>query len=142
MLIILQLKISNYIKENLILDYYVEKEVLPFIVNLILGKFKKPINIKNIIEAYEIAKEYMIDIIINKIENIVSNLEIDELIKLYNKELNKNNTKKLYYIIVKNIKKKITKSKLENMLIDSYENNNTNPDITTLLLEIMLIYKI
>ena len=48
----------------------------------------------------------MIDIIINKIENIVSNLEIDELIKLYNKKLNKNNTKKLYYIIVKNIKKK------------------------------------
>lgn len=118
------------------------KEVLPFIVNLILGKFKILNNFKNIIEAYKIAKEYMIDIIINKIENIVSNLEIDELIKLYNKELNKNNTKKLYYIIVKNIKKKITKSKLENMLIDSYENNNTNPDITTLLLEIMLIYKI
>ena len=83
----------------------------------------------------------MINIIITKIEDIISNLEIDELINLYSKKLNKNNTKKLYYIIVKNIKKITTKSKLENMLIDSYENNNTNPEITTLLLEIMILNK-
>jgi hypothetical protein len=118
------------------------KNVLPVIVNLMLGKFKKTSNIKHIIEAYKIAKEYMIDIIINKIENIVANLKVSQLIKLYSKELNKNNTKKLYYIIVKNIKEKITKSKLESILIDNYENKKTNPDITTLLLEIMVMRKI
>ena len=118
------------------------KKVLPIIVNLILGKFKKANNIKHIIEAYKIAKEYMIDIIINKIENIVAKLKVSQLIKLYSKELNKNNTKKLYYIIVKNIKEKITKSKLESILIDNYENKKTNPDITTLLLEIMVMRKI
>ena len=118
------------------------KKVLPVIVNLMLGKFKKAGNIKHIIEAYKIAKEYMIDIIINKIENIVAKLKVSQLIKLYSKELNKNNTKKLYYIIVKNIKEKITKSKLESILIDNYENKKTNPDITTLLLEIMVMRKI
>lgn len=115
------------------------KKVLSVIVNLILGKFKQTSDIKNIIKAYKIAKEYMIDIIINKIEKIVANLNVSELIKLYSKELNKNDTKKLYYIIVKNIKEKITKSKLESILIDNYENKNINPDITTLLLEIMIM---
>jgi len=118
------------------------KKVLPVIVNLMLGKFKKVSNIKNIIEAYKIAKEYMIDIIINKIEIIVAKLKVSQLIKLYSKELNKNNTKKLYYIIVKNIKEKITKCELESILIDNYENKKTNPDITTLLLEIMVMCKI
>ena len=135
------IKNKQLYKEKPYIRLLCKKEVLPIIVNLMLGKFKKPINIKNIIEVYKIAKEYMINIIVTKIEDIISNLEFNELINLYSKKLNKNDTKKLYYIIVKNIKKKITISKLENMLIDSYENNDTNPDITTLLLEIIILNK-
>lgn len=135
------IKNKQLYKEKPYIRLLCNKEILPIIVNLILGKFKKPINIKNIIEVYKIAKEYMINIIITKIEDIISNLEIDELINLYSKKLNKNNTKKLYYIIVKNIKKKITKSELESILIDNYDNKKTNPDITTLLLEIMILNK-
>ena len=55
---------------------------------------------------------------------IVAKLKVSQLIKLYSKELNKNNTKKLYYIIVKNIKDKNYKSELESILIDNYENKN------------------
>ena len=51
----------------------------------------------------------MIDIIINKIEKIVANLNVSQLIKLYSKELNKNNTKNYIILLLKILKKKLQK---------------------------------